>query len=371
MLEFYIEGQTLVVDELKAANDLLSICSTPHNYDVVWKSESMPYMQINRAYKKGDILLIDEIVHELYGTRLVIPDSDKYIVEAIEKNKTIDNVLQLIDFLSIRNFNKGNKLIVVGGGIIQDIGAYVGASYKRGIPWVLFPTTLLSMCDSCIGGKTGINFKDVKNQLALFSSPSKVYILPKFLDTLNEEDIKSGLGEVLKLFATGGEYFVNEYANRVKNGKCSRNDYQFLIMTSLLIKKAVVEKDEFEKDIRKSLNYGHTVGHIIESLSNYLISHGQAVAMGMIIINKFSEFDNHPQGKLLEKLCFDLVEPHKWNFINPKLLEDKLRNDKKVIGDQVVFVSLASLGDTRFITKTINSENVIKLVDILESQIIG
>ena len=145
------------------------------------------------------------------------------------------------------------------------------------------------MSDSCIGGKAGVNYKGAKNQLALFSAPNEVIINPSFINTLEKKDIQSGLGEILKLYITGGPAMLSTYDRCIKNGTIvNKDDAKSLIMGALAIKKAVIELDEFELNIRKALNYGHTLGHAIESISNYAIPHGVAVVVGMMLVNQMS-----------------------------------------------------------------------------------
>ena len=129
--------------------------------------------------------------------------------EAIEELKTVDAAFDLCDLLLKCNANRKTILYVIGGGIMQDIGAYAAATFKRGIPWVYIPTTLLGMSDSCVGGKTGLNYKHTKNLIALFSAPRKVLIDPVFVKTLDHENIFSGHGEILRLALTGGKNHLN------------------------------------------------------------------------------------------------------------------------------------------------------------------
>ena len=197
--------------------------------------------------------------------------------DAMEINKGIDKVLRVCEDLLVYGFDKGHTLIVIGGGIVQDIGAFTAKVYKRGINWVFVPTTLLSQCDSCIGGKTALNHLNYKNQLALFSAPNKVIIDTEFLNTLQPQDITSGYGEIVKLFLTGGSWYVDQFDEFTR---------EEAIFHALSIKKAVVECDEFEDNERKSLNYGHSFGHVIESMTDYAIPHGTAVMLGIDIINK-------------------------------------------------------------------------------------
>ncbi|HLB58241.1 MAG TPA: 3-dehydroquinate synthase family protein [Gammaproteobacteria bacterium] len=300
--------------------------------------------------------MMDERILELYGDQLQIESDRIFSAPATEHFKTLDGVTAILDFLHRHQFTKGETLVVVGGGIIQDAGAFVGACYKRGIRWVHFPTTLLSMCDSCIGGKTGINYRNAKNQIALFSAPSEVIINPHFLKTLPDSAIQSGLGEILKLCIMGGKEFLALYHRSVKKGRViDWPAYKMLILSALSVKRAIVEEDEFELNHRRSLNYGHTLGHVIEALSNYEIPHGIAVVLGMIFANELS----HRRGLLsrvekdeLNNLCQDLLDDNTRNILRNMKLEtllDVLRKDKKVESSHVSFVMLKTAGDIQFV----------------------
>ena len=290
-INFNVEGHQYTLPEDFKNLEHFTVQSSPKAYEVMWDINPHPYEAICSLLEANtrNVLLIDKNVYDLYLKDLNIDTSRVYFIEATESAKTMDSVMSVVGFLDERKFTKGETFIVVGGGIVQDIGAFVGACFKRGISWVYFPTTLLSMCDSCIGGKTGINHHHVKNQMALFSAPSQVMINLNFLKTLRDEDIKSGLGEILKLSITGGNACFAMYKDKVHQGKVSRlEDLKPLILGSLWVKKAVIEHDEFELNYRRCLNYGHTVGHAIEVLTDYKIPHGQAVALGIVVVNQLS-----------------------------------------------------------------------------------
>ena len=302
--------------------------SHPKNYMVVF----------NNAFIIGDsrFLLVDKNVHNLYGIEKV--QSNTMAIDANEENKTIDTVLSVVDWLNSHDFTKADTLTVMGGGILQDIGGSVAKLYKRGINWVFIPTTLLSMVDSCIGGKVGLNY-DGKNQLALFSAPSKVIIATDFLDTLSEKDIKSGLGEALKLCIVGGDVALEVYKDYLTS-----TDIEPLIKTALHIKKEIIEDDEFEQGNRSVLNYGHTGAHCLEIMSNYRLTHGQAVVLGMYVVNKLyvhhDEY-NHIGSDYYEtynKLCLDLIGDISDFDIDYSQLKDLLKKDRKTMGDFVNFV---------------------------------
>ncbi len=357
MYDFYIDGEPLTIDNTQ--HHIFNVCSSPKNYDVVIDKRDFS-LAFEEEYKDGDIILVDKNVSLLYNIKV----PDLYVVDAVEENKNIETVLGFVKFLNEKKFNKKNKILVIGGGITQDIGAFACSMFKRGVKWVLFPTTLLSMCDSCIGGKTGINFLNAKNQLGLFSSPDKVIINHNFLNTLDVGDLKSGLGEVLKLFALSSKADLEFYNRVVKGGIVEdAQNYPEIIKRSLLIKKAVIERDEFEFNIRKSLNYGHTIGHAIETLSCYQISHGQAVAVGMLIVNDLFNLNN----KLLKSQCIDLITREKVKNVNLCELSDLIKKDKKTIGNMATFVVIREPGVTEFVPTLIDDSLILSIKRIIDN----
>ena len=174
--KFTIQGKDFAVStEIQKE---VAIKSFPENYNIT-------FSKFDNNFTEKNVVLVDKNVRKLYN----IHHSKLIEIEAIEENKSIETVLRVCEQLLEYKFDKGHTLIVIGGGILQDIGAFTAKMYKRGINWKFIPTTLLSQCDSCIGGKTALNFKTYKNQLALFSAPQQVTIDTRFLTTLNDKDI--------------------------------------------------------------------------------------------------------------------------------------------------------------------------------------
>jgi 3-dehydroquinate synthase len=248
----------------------------------------------------------------------------------------MESVLNIIDIM--KNFTKKNKLIVIGGGITQDVGGFVAGIYKRGIQWLLIPTTLLAMTDSCIGGKVGVN-RVSRNMLGMFSAPNKVIISNTFMNTLDNDMINSGLGEALKLSLIGG---INTYNFFKKN--LSTQNYLNIIKMATSVKKVIIEKDELEVYERKVLNYGHTIGHAIESTTNYTIPHGIAVLIGMYLINKC--FTNNLSTDINEQI-YNLIDTKFLKInVNAEKVIDHILNDKKNNGDMLCFIILNDIGHT-------------------------
>ena len=181
------------------------------------------------------------------------------------------------------------QLISVGGGITQDLTGFVANILYRGIKWIFVPTTLLAACDSCIGGKTSLNYKKYKNLLGTFYPPDEIHICARFFDTLSEGDYKSGLGEVVKFNIMEGEDGLKKMENNIASLLTREKEKinQF-VLSSLTYKKKFIEVDEFDRGERIKLNFAHTFGHAVEVVSNYAIPHGTAVAMGMIMADGLS-----------------------------------------------------------------------------------
>lgn len=193
-----------------------------------------------------------------------------------EQNKSFENLSNLIDWFVISQVKKTTKIIAVGGGTLQDAVGFVCSIYNRGINWILVPTTLLSQVDSCIGGKTSCNYNHKKNILGTFYPPIEIKICKDFLSTLSQEHYKSGMGEIIKFYALRNELHLMP------------SDIQEQIKYSLDYKKKLIELDEFDRGERVFLNFGHTFGHALESISNYEIPHGIAVLLGMLIANRYA-----------------------------------------------------------------------------------
>ena len=375
MINFVVEDKIFNISDNYKEETKYIIKSVPNPYSVIVYNNSDILEEIQAKLDKNpnNLLMIDANVRELYFKHLKVDEKRIFTVEPNEEFKTLNNgVMKALDFLAERDFTKAEELIAVGGGITEDIAAFVGACYKRGIKWVFYPTTLLSMCDSCIGGKTGINYHQTKNQVALFSAPREVNINIQFLKTLSDYHIKSGMGEILKLLVTGGKELLQIYIDNVKSGKVINFDsYKTLILSSLAVKRAIVEEDEFEKYYRKSLNYGHTIGHAIEALSEYKIPHGQAVIMGMVIVNKIAlnrGFLNKNYYELTQTLSKELLGKSILKEVSINGLQTLLKNDKKTEGNMVNFVIISELGNTKFLKVELDNKLINEITTIIESE---
>jgi 3-dehydroquinate synthase len=235
--------------------------------------------------------LLERTLHQL-SDQLVI--ADEYFSSVIKESgctyvtlaaseaaKSLDAIPQVIEALRERGANRQTTLIAIGGGVVQDIAGFVASVYMRGVPWNYFPTTLLAMADSCIGGKSSINVGPYKNLIGTFHPPAAVLIDPTLVSTLSDEMRISGLIEAAKICYCHGASKFQEYLAFDPDPTISGNKVEHLLACSLNAKKWFIEIDEFDKAERLLLNFGHTFGHAIESASHFRISHGVGVALGI------------------------------------------------------------------------------------------
>lgn len=241
--------------------------------------------------RENAMFVIDKTVYNLYHDRLFanIPESRLMLLEALEPNKTIDTALKICEVMTEIPAKRNAWLVSFGGGITQDVTGFAANILYRGVHWAFVPTTLLAACDSCIGGKTSLNYKQYKNLLGTFFAPDEIYICPEFFKTLTEKDFESGLGEVVKFNVMFGEEGITHIENCID--RLLERDPQELntcVEKSLQFKKRFIEEDEFDRGVRIHLNFAHTFGHAFEVASNYEFPHGTAVAMGTIAANRVS-----------------------------------------------------------------------------------
>jgi len=331
---FSIEGKEISYSFDALASNEITIKSLPYNYVINFVGSDVLYQEIQNIVaknKSNHFIFIDQKVAELYGNKLFYKQ-ELFTVVALEENKGLPTVTSLLDVLQEKNFSKKETFLSAGGGITQDISAFARAVYKRGINWTYIPTTLLAMSDSCIGAKSCLNYGHIKNQLGLFSAPRQVFICTDFLATLDNRDVLSGFGEIIKLSIVGGPASIEKLSQLTEGQGSQVKNIGQLIKLALIVKKAVIELDEFEDNIRKALNYGHTIGHAIEPLANYAIPHGIAVSIGMVIENLISvAFGSLPlaEADKINKLILSFIDQKSINLLKNISVEEVIENMKK------------------------------------------
>lgn len=239
----------------------------------------------------GSFVLADANVVALHPAAFAqVDDPGRLIViEATEPAKSYSALEPIIEALIQAGIKRNSTLVVVGGGVLQDIGCFIASVLFRGIAWSLVPSTLLAQCDSCIGSKSSINIGRFKNQLGTFHAPKHVYLVFDLLRTLPPDEIRSGMGEIIKLHLVAGEPELARLRGHLAQYAATGNGLEQLVWDALRIKKEFIEQDEFDTGKRNLLNYGHTFGHAYESATQYGIPHGIAVALGISTASFFSE----------------------------------------------------------------------------------
>ena len=299
-------------------------------------------------------ILVDENTHLHCLPKLLEKlETDKTIeiieIESGEINKTIETCVGVWNALSELDADRKSLMINIGGGVITDLGGFVACTFKRGIAYINIPTTLLSMVDASVGGKTGVDLGHLKNQIGVISNPDLVLIDTPYLDTLPQDQMRSGLAEMLKHGLITGEGYWNKFQDL---SKLSLDNLDELIYESVIIKRNVVEEDPFESGLRKTLNFGHTLGHAIESYflsspNKATLLHGEAIIIGMILACYMStELVGFPKEttdsiKKLFLSYYDKVTIEKNDY--PAIIE-LLKYDKKNNHGNINFVLLESIG---------------------------
>ncbi len=281
-----------------------------------------------------------------------------------EENKDIATCQQLWDTLAELEADRQSLLINLGGGIITDMGGFVAATYLRGIRFINVPTTLLGMVDAAIGGKTGVNRAGLKNQIGVFSFPDYTLIDIRFLGTLAQRQLKNGLAEMLK----HGLIAHKDYWKKLSDlSRLNLSDLEDLIMTSIDIKSAIVKADTRESGLRKKLNFGHSLGHAIESycLENphkKNLLHGEAIAIGMILESYLSTVTGSLSTielKEIKNVIRTTFEQVHFSKTDQRQIIKLLKYDKKNNRGKINFVLLKEIGQTQ-IDCTVNDEAIIQ-----------
>lgn len=330
--------------------------SYPKNYSVNFFN--LEYLK--DFFEKFDskmYVVIDENVYELYRKYFENLDSKRILsLVANEDLKTFEGIKKVCQWLLNNDAKKDSIILGIGGGVIQDICTFVAHIYYRGIEWIYLPTTLLSQCDSCIGAKCGINFGNFKNQLGVIHAPSQVLVDINFLNTLSDVDVYSGLGEMLKLSLTGPNEFYDYFC---ENTKGATLDYEELIFKSLNAKKPIIEADEFENDLRRILNYGHSFGHALEHSYKGVVPHGLAVVWGIDLINYIGYRLGITPLNLFEDIRSNSNKIFSFKLPYPPEVEnlfEALSRDKKIKNNKMNFAILENIGKINIVPKHLDSE---------------
>ena len=300
------------------------------NYSIWLGENSLSKLDIS-GYSKVAILVDENTKQNCLPKLPKIEDSIIIEVTSGEINKSISSCNYIWEQLSEHNFDRDSLLINLGGGVIGDMGGFCASTYKRGIDFIQVPTTLLAMVDASVGGKLGVDFNGLKNQVGLYSNPELVIINPIFLQTLAVEELKSGFAEVVKHALISDKNLWKELTAT----PFDKLNWEAIILTSIQIKNNIILSDPFEKGNRKKLNFGHTFGHAVESY--YLkkgtpILHGDAVLMGILLEVEISVVSQEQNNEIKNYILsnFSLPFTPKKSDLLPFLMNDKKNQVGKI-----------------------------------------
>ncbi len=323
-----------------------------NSYDIIVERGILEQASKHLNLDRRVLVVTDSGVPEIYAQTLAKQCKTPIIctVESGEASKSIETFEKLLHTMLENGFSRKDCVAAVGGGVVGDLSGFAASAYMRGIDFYNIPTTLLSQIDSSIGGKTAINFGGIKNIVGAFYQPKKVLIDPELLKTLPQRQISNGLAEAIKMALTSDRELFEIFEN-----KNIEDNIDEIIIRSLNIKKSVVEQDEKEAGIRKILNFGHTIGHGIESSGNMdELYHGECVALGLI---PMCDEKIRPRVVNVLKKCrlFNLLD-FDWNKIREAAF-----HDKKADGDSVTVTVVNEIGTYEM--KTLKFSQVIDMAE--------
>lgn len=294
---------------------------------------------VDRFQSKECMDAMSSCTHEVY----------KYVIPAGEQSKNLDTVKDIYEFLVEKKLDRNSTLVALGGGVVGDITGFVAASFLRGIRFLQIPTSLLAQADSSVGGKVGVDFEGSKNIIGFFYQPSLVYINVNTLKTLPERELKAGLAEVVKHGIIYDEEFfdfIDYNTKRIFN--FDEDVLQYMAKMNCTIKGKVVEQDEKESGLRAILNFGHTFGHAVESVSEFRLLHGECVAIGMMAAFKMAQKLEMVEDKSTSKVAAVLENiglPVRVSGLDREKVYRQMFYDKKVKSSKLLFVLPKGIGE--------------------------
>jgi 3-dehydroquinate synthase len=337
---------------------IINVKLSNNNYPIIIGKDSLSKTvdKINKLSVSRCLLIADEKVLKLHSLLIrktfALLDSKvySYTFLATEKNKSLQQTENIYKYLNDNSFDRNSIIIALGGGINGDIAGYAASTFMRGIKFIQIPTTLLSMVDSSVGGKTGVNFNDQKNMIGTFCQPEFVAIYPDFLSTLPKRELLSGAGEIFKYsFLADQENYILLKNSLIKLFSNQSFNIEKTIQACLKIKTNIVENDEKEiTGLRKILNLGHTFAHAFESASNYKLKHGEAVIGGIFSALFLSQTIGYMTKEKLNSILndFNFIRPHKkLALLNSNYVYTSMGSDKKNTMGKNRFVLAEDIGN--------------------------
>jgi len=344
-------------------------------YDIVFEADygkmADLLAKLNMAGRRF-MIITDSNAGRYYGEELadcirpLAKSVHSYTIPAGEASKNLDTVGKCYEQLIQAGFDRNDVIIALGGGVVGDLSGFVAATYLRGIRFIQAPTSLLSMVDSSIGGKTGVDYKAYKNMVGAFHQPSLVYMNLSTLKTLPDGEFFSGMGEIIKHgLIKDAPYYSWLKSNHEKIKNKDHETLHEMIFRSCQVKKAVVERDPKEKGERALLNFGHTIGHAIEKLMDFKLLHGECVCIGMAA----AAYISMKRGRISPEEYNDILdtiklfnEPVKLSGLMAEDAYEVSRLDKKMDADKIRFILLDGIGSS-YIDNTVTRDEMIEAIN--------
>ena len=339
-------------------------------YNIVYSDsfDKLPDLMIDLGYSNRKICIVTETnVASLYLDAILLSMKDKFAAVTSftfpegEGSKNLDVVRDLYEKLILEKFDRNDILVALGGGVVGDLTGFTAATYLRGIDFIQVPTSLLSQVDSSIGGKTGVDFNSYKNMVGAFHMPKLVYINISTINTLNDRQFASGMGEIVKHgLIKNADYFTWLSDNEQLINSKDFNALYEMVRESNIVKKNVVENDPTEKGERALLNFGHTLGHAIEKYMDFQLMHGECILIGCVLGTIIS----YNKGNICSETKDRIIEGVRkyGHFTLPATMDidtvvSYTHNDKKAIGNKLKFILLKEIGEA-YIDMTVSDEDM-------------
>jgi 3-dehydroquinate synthase len=330
------------------------------NYEIYEFDDFNDFLNYSTLF---DLLIVDKSLEGFFDSG----SKGIYFIECTENTKSWENLKVIIDIFVANNISKKSRVLIIGGGVLQDAASFCCSVFNRGIDFEFAPSTLLSMVDSCIGGKTSINYGDFKNKIGNFYPPNKINIVNKFISTLPKIEIYSGLGEVFKFNIL--QFQLEKLNDIFENILEIKNE---LILDCLKFKASIIEVDEFDSGLRLKLNFGHTFGHALESIAKYKVPHGIGVVWGIAVANEISYQIGMmtKETKLkIERSALQILPIVKWEkeWFNFEELFLRIKMDKK--NTDVVRMILLDETNKDFILKELDEQLMNKSMECVNNRL--
>ncbi len=334
----------------------LDIFSDKETYELIFNVSDE---ELKRTIADAEVVVIDKVVLDLYRDYLNIDENKIIEIEAKEEKKTPKESLDICEQLMLKGLRRQDTIVAIGGGITQDLVTFAASILFRGINWTWIPTTLLAQADSCIGGKSSLNFKTWKNILGNFYPPNKIYVQEAFLETLHNDDIRSGIGEILKVHLLSGKASSDMILEQMHTFDKDPSVLSDMIFNSLKHKNKILEVDALDTGLRLKMNYGHSFGHALEAATNFGIPHGIAVTIGLDMANYIALTQDNITRDHFEKLHSALrknLEEKDFVSFDFDSFIVALRKDKKNDSESYKLVIPIADGEVELLAFLMNNE---------------